>query len=210
MTKKRLRVLLLAGATVLVCLVLIVACTYALFSGSVKVDNHLQAGTLKMTLVREKLTSYNLAADGNMTETTDDTSSDFTEATDNNIFGFTDSIRIVPMSSFTADMVIKNEGDIAFVYWVEIVFDPTSNSQAFAEQLTLSVTPEGGETQTKSLKDGLSLGSDTDELGTVDLGGEAKFSVTVTFDNLEDEVNNSARDSEVSFDLIVHAVQATA
>lgn len=208
MTKRTIRLLLLALVAVLCCLALLIGSTFALFTDSVSVKNHLRAGTLKVSLVREKLTSYNITDDGSMKLDTDDSIVDFTESTKANVFGFSEDDRIVPTSYFIADMVISNSSDVAFVYWIEIVLKTDKSAAELAEQLT--VTVKHGEAETsQSLNNGLSVGSSENTLGTVLVGEEAKFSVTIEFKNLENSVNDTAQDKEVFFDLVVYAVQAT-
>lgn len=205
MAKSKWRILIVALATVLCCLALLITGTYALFSDTVTVENHLRAGTLKVTLVRENLTSYNVADDGTMTYTTNGTKTDFTNKTSENIFDIKDDTVIVPMSYFTADMVITNSGDVAFVYWIEVVTDADNTDKEFASQLTITV--KHGETETsQSLDKGLAVGNSSNALGTVLVGGEAEFSVSLKFEDVSD--NNLAKLQKASFDLVVYAVQA--
>lgn len=208
MSKSNMRFLLMALATVLCCIALLIAGTYALFTDSVTIENHLRAGTLKVSLVREKLTSHNLAADGTMETVTDEEKVDFTNTTTANVFGLTESTYIVPTSYFTADMVISNKSDVAFVYWIELALDIESSNVELAEQLTVTVK-HGEAEMSQPLSKGLLVGSSANTIGTVLVGEETKFSVSIKFENLENVVNNTAQAQEVFFDLAVYAVQAT-
>lgn len=208
MTKSKMRLLLLALATVLCCIALLIVGTYALFTDSVTIENHLRAGTLKISLVREKLTSHNIAPDGTMDTVTDEEVVDFTKATTANVFGLTEGTYIVPTSYFTADMVISNRSDVAFVYWIELVLDIEKSDAELAEQLTVTVK-HGEVERSQPLSKGLLVGSSADTLGTVLVGEEAKFSVSMKFENLENPVNDMAQAQKVFFDLAIYAVQAT-
>ena len=55
------------------------------------------------------------------------------------------------------------------------------------------------------LANSLSVGSETSYVGQLAVNTSAEFKVKIVFENLS--INNDAQDDEVSFDLIVHAVQ---
>lgn len=75
---KKLRALLSAALTIMLSVSIGVAGTYALFSDSAEVTNHLQAGTLELGLTRTKLVkSVPDAATGMPTKTEDATARDF-------------------------------------------------------------------------------------------------------------------------------------
>lgn len=210
MTKKH-SVLILSFVTVLLAVALVVGATYALFSDSATVTNHLEAGTLKVQLYRYSLESTKLKG-GELTTETDDTDKSFTEGTNDNIFGIEEGDLIVPGCAFTAGMRIENNGSIAFGYWVEIVLDGdvADNNLALAEQLKLTVTPNGQKAEVQYLSDGLTMGSDSAPVATVSVDGNATFTVSVEFVNSSSDVNNAAQAGQVTFDLIVHAVQLIA
>lgn len=213
MSHSKSRILLMALATVLCCLALIVGATYALFTDRVSVTNHLQAGTLKLTLVREKLTSHNLDPEGSgyMKNEEDEDEMDFTDPTDKNIFGLSESVLIVPTSTFTADMRIEHgtDSNVAFGYWIEIVLNTDDSDAELAEQLKVTVTYGDNEEAVKYLNQGLTIGSDAAPIETIGVGETAEFSVTLEFVNLDNATNNLAQGQNVYFDLIVHAVQST-
>ena len=197
--------LLLAFMTIAVCLALLVTGTYALFSTQVGVENHLVAGNLSVTLVRDKLVTVSLGENGHLTRTTDEGDKDFTNATKENLFGIEEGVKIAPDCSFTADMVLTNSGSVAISYWIEIKLEGTANE--LAEQLLVTVASKDVPVKEvgKSLKDGLTLGSEEDGVGIVEVKSSANFSVTVEFQDLD--TNNDAQGQEVTFDLIVHAIQ---
>lgn len=196
------RKLLLALFAIAVALALVVGGTYALFSAQVNVENHLFAGNLSAKLVRENLETVSLAENGRLTKTTDSAEKDFTKATSENLFGLTDGTKIAPGCKFTASMVLTNDGSVAFSYWIEVKLKSESNK--LAEQL--KVTVKAGETENgQALSTSLTVGSDEEGLGVVEVGQTAKFSVTVEFTNVDG--NNEAMSQEAEFDFIVHAIQ---
>lgn len=207
---KKSSVVVLALVTALLALALIMGITLALFNDRAEVTNHLQAGTLKVELYRDSLESVRLNEEGLLVATAKDTESkDFTGSSNENIFEIKDGEYVVPGSAFTAGMRLVNVGDVAFGYWIELkVTVDGKESQALAEQLKLSVTPESGSAlNTTFAANEFKLGSDEAPVATVLVGEEGKFTVTVVFDNNDN--NNDAQLGQVSFDLIVHAIQIT-
>ncbi len=203
--EKASRKLLLAFLTIAVCIALLIGGTYALFSAQIGVENHLVAGNLSATLVRENLETVSLAENGHLTRTTNGEDKDFTNAGKNNLFDLEEGVKIAPGCRFTADMVLTNNGSVAFSYWIEVKLKGDSN--VLAEQL--KVTVKTGETQTeKFLKDGLSVGSEADGIGVVEVGANAQFSVSVEF--LDLDTNNDAQNQTVEFDFVVYALQDAA
>ena len=202
---KRMRSIQLALITVLLCITMIAGGTYALFSDQVKLSNHLSAGNLKVSLYRTNLVTKTLdTTTGYLVDGGDDSTVDFTNSTDN-VFGIANGTALVPESSYDATMMIKNEGSVAFAYWIEIVFDD-SDDLAFADQITITVTI-GGKNLSVALSEGLTIGSESAPIGKVTVNASQSFNVKAVFENLA--TNNDAKGQEVSFDLIVHAVQAT-
>ena len=219
MTTKK-RSILLTVLTLMLCVALIAGGTYALFSDKVTLQNHMQAGELDVKLYRAKLVAKALnPATGLLTSGTPDTTIiDFSNPENNgvNVFGLTENDKIVPECVYTADMLIKNETDVAFGYWIELVFDSslyTGNNAELANQLevTVTVTDENGEA--KRLTDSAAVfGSDTAPIGilTKEVGkDEATFTISVKFVGLDHAVNNKAQGGEIYFDIVVHAVQVT-
>ncbi len=200
--------LLVSCSVILLCMCIIVGMSYALFSDSVSVKNHLQAGTLDITLTRTNLVYNVLGDDGFLSETevTDDIN--FTDGISENVFGIdSKDIRIVPGSYFDADMEISNNGNVAFSYSVKIKLAEESNS--LAEQLRVTVTHPDNTTTTKLLSELTGTGLDIAVGEMTAQDSSQKFSVRVDFVNLNSEINNSAQSETTSFDLIVTAVQKT-
>ena len=213
------RSVLLSVMTLMLCLALVAGGTYALFTAQVKLTTHLQAGTLNITLIRTKLTTKSLdPATGYLTDTTNDKDIDFSKPADKNdpnaenknVFDITDETLIVPGCSYAADMKIINNSDVAFGYWLEIVFEDNVD-KTLAEQLKITVKTSDPE---KSVSGYLS--ANAGELGAKDApievlakGSSALFTITVEFCDLDESVNNLAKLTSFDFDLVVHAVQVT-
>lgn len=207
-TIRRKRVMLVSGAVILLCFCMIVGATYALFTDSISAVNHLQAGTLNITLDRIALTTRTLDDKGYLVSETNENKVSFTNSSTANLFGLTEATRIVPGSYFDATLAIGNGGNVAFTYGITIRMNGTSN--ALAEQLQVTVYhPDGSETVKKlsELAEGLSITAG--EMSTV--ADVQTFRVKVEFCNLDNDgsINNAAQTLGADFDLIVTAVQAT-
>lgn len=202
---KKLRALLSAALMIMLSVSIAVAGTYALFSDSVEVTNHLQAGTLELGLTRTKLVkSVPDATTGMPTKTEDATARDFSAATSENVFGIGDE-KIAPGSWYEVEMRVINKGTVAFNYRVAIELDSatTAENLAFAEQLTVYVNgaAEGTKLSDCKIENGKIIVSDklVQKNAT-----EEKFTVKIVFNSL---AGNAAQGKEVTFDLIVMAEQ---
>lgn len=203
---KRNRILLIACSVILLCTCIITGVSYALFTDSISVNNHLQAGKLDVTLVRTDLTYCILNSEGVLETVTVTDDLDFTTSTEENVFGIDASgMKVVPGSYFVAKMQMGNNGNVAFTYNVSISLLEGNN--ALAEQLTVKVTHPNGSITTKKLSEltsGLTITAGT--MGKTDTVQE--FTVAVSFDDVN--TNNAAMNKSVVFDLVVTAEQATA
>ena len=202
-SRNRKRALLISGSVILLCLTVIVGMTFTLFTDNEIVNNHLRAGDLDITLVRTKLVSTYLTERGYLDTATDDRVKDFTNSTNENVFAANGAL-IVPKSKYAAEMQISNNGDVAFGYWVEIVYTGLADIE-LAEQISVTVNTA----DSKLLNEGLTVGSGSDPIAVLAVGEASKFTVTVEFLDLDNSVNNMAQGDSVTFDLIVHAVQYT-
>ena len=218
MTKSK-RSVLLAVLTLMLCLALVAGGTYALFTDQVTLKNHLQAGTMDITLIRTNLKTKSLNdATGFLVETENPEDVDFSKPYDpndpnsknENVFDITDETLIVPGCVYSAEMQIANNTDVAFGYWLEIVFDDKVDL-TLAEQLKITVkTADDNKSISKLVKDSAGLiGAEGDPIGILAKTGSALFTVTVEFCDLDHSVNNNAKSTSFDFDLIVHAVQVT-
>lgn len=214
---KQKRVLLLSCSVIVLCICILAGMSYALFSDSISVGNHLRAGNLKISLKRTGLEYSALNADGELDVTTITGSLNLTTSSENNVFGIDSSnIRIAPGSYFDADLEIANVGNTAFTYAVSVKL--LGNDTALTDQLKVIVTDCDGNRQEAMLSElagGLQI--DTGKMKVGD--GAQKFNVRVEFvDDVEynrgrpaDEHvnNNDAQSKTAAFDLIVTATQAT-
>lgn len=203
--KKKIFVILVALA--LCAMFITIGATYAMLEESFSTRNHLIAGTLQATLVRQKLTTVNIGDDGNFETVVDDADLNFTAVTNENIFGLTETTVAAPGSSFSAEMNLANNGNVAFRYYVEVTYNSIVSDQDFASMLKITVESEKGERREALLKDGLTLGSGDSGLGEVAAGKSETFTVTLEF--LDDKNNNKVENKFVMFDLVIHAVQKT-
>lgn len=188
------------------CLALVAVGTYALFSSSAEIKNHLQAGKLDVTLTRTKLTTYSLNGDGELEKTENNDTVDFSEVTERNVFDVDGDVLFVPLCWYSAEMQIKNDGNVTFGYWIEVVYDENTYV-ALADQIMLTITTEGGSINKKLSECRGFIGSSGDPIGILDASETADFTVTIEFLNLEGKENNEAAASRVEFDVFVYAVQ---
>ena len=190
---------------VLCCLALAIGISYGLYDETVSIQTHLVAGSLKATLERVKLTTYNIGSDGNFSNVVDDSVKDFSTETQDNIFGITEGTQIAPGSTFTAEMRIANGGNVAFYYYIETMYNTMVSDNTFASMLQLTVSAENGVQREVRLSDGLTQGTEDEAIGTVNVGETKNFTVTLKF--LDDENNNKVENKFVLFDICIHAVQ---
>ena len=235
----RKRALLVSGSVILLCMTIIVGMTWALFTDTRTLTNHLKAGDLSITLVRNSLTTKTLDGDGYLgTEKTynsiaDGGKVDFTEANNMSVFklypnGQSDNNNtetIVPGSSYSANMTISNnDSDVAFVYWMGVVINSTDEEIGDLSNLvTITVTDPADPTATPKAVDFsnklMFIGSDADPIGTMEPGSAPQsFTVTLSFKDsgytIDSEGNlstddNSAMGDNIDFDIVVYAVQKT-
>ena len=216
----RKRLLLVSGSVILLCFTIIVGMTWALFTDTQNVSNHLVAGDLEISLARVELTKTTLNGSGFLEtpDQPDTTRVEFDDNNDENVFGIEEGEVIVPGSSFVAKMEIKNESDAAFGYWIEIKCDDADAQTTLAQQLSITVTTDQGYSST--IASGLKVGAPDNYIGVVGIDAASNtqyFTVTVTFEDegftFEDGVlsseNDPAQTKDVNFDLVVYAVQVT-
>lgn len=208
--RKKTLVLTFSIVVIVICLSLITMGTYALFSDTVTIEHHLQAGSLDVKLERTYLESKTLGFDGYLSYVTNDELVDFTDSTSetSNVFDLKGDELVAPGSSYEATMKLTNNGTVAFGYWIEINLKD-ENPSDLAKQVKVIVTTydqDGKEVITEVyLENGLSVGSETAYVGKLAVNSSANFKVKVLFEDLS--INNDAQNDEVNFDLIVHAVQ---
>lgn len=207
---KNVKKLVLAMLSIMLCMTTVVVGTFALFTDNVKVTNHLQSGTLEVTLERESATRLILDTDGYLVEKSVG-AQDFSGATGENLFGLEGGDKIVPGSELTANMKISNNSTVAFGYYVKVVLstdDGKVSDDILAKQLKITIN--GDRVMSAKLSDGLVVGGEDDFIASVGVGESKTFSVKVEFVNDATDTsinNNDAMAREVYVDFIVCAVQ---
>lgn len=207
MGKSKVRTLLMSCVMMMLCVAMIVGGTFALWSDSAKVENHLTAGTLKVKLERISLAKTYLDNETGYLVTTapDTTIVNFTDTNtaDDNVFGINNDEKVVPCSVYEAKLRLTNNGDVAFTY--DVIIKLNSASNALAEQLKIYIDGDDKGTLDEYAVDGKAIIA-TQTMAKNDAAKE--FTVKIQFIN-DDDVNNDAQDKEVKFDLLVNAVQKT-
>ena len=212
--KRRTALLLTTLVGIMLGVSLLIGGTYALFSAKASISNHLKAGNLNVSLLRTSYTKTYISSNGYLSTKTDNTETDFTGTTGQNVFGIESGEVIVPTSSYIANMKLMNgkkngstyvKSSVAFTYNVKLSVGSGSDA-ALTEQLDVTIK-QGSSTVSKKLSE---FGTESTLFsGTMNLTESYKeFSVSLTFADLK--TNNSAQNAEANFDLIVEAVQATA
>jgi hypothetical protein len=193
---------------------IIVGMTWTLFTDTQEISNHLKAGDLSITLKRTELIKTTLNVEGKLVESAPDTTTiNFSNPTDENMFGLAEGEKIVPGTKYVAKMRIENHSDVAFGYWIEIVCTNKNGGEDLAKQLKVTVQTDS--TSSAFVGDGLIVkGSDGGYVGELLVGSYEEFTVTVEFldsfvadNNIAN--NDLAQGEFLAFDLVVHAVQAT-
>ena len=197
------RAIITSAALIILCLAIIIGTTAALFSDQETVVNHLRAGDLDITLERIKLTSTYVNNKGFLESYTTTDIKDFTNETSDNVFALEGAL-IVPQSKYSAEMRVSNNSDVAFAYWVEIIYTGMIGVE-LADQIKVVIdTAEG-----KMLSEGLKVGSETNPIAILGVGDFDTFTASIEFLDLASVINNAAQGDSVTFDLVVHAVQYT-
>ena len=207
MGKSKVRTLLMSCVMIMLCAVLLIGGTFALWTDSAKVENHLVAGKLKVKLERISLTKTYLNNETGYLVTTDPDTTivDFTNTNtaNANVFGIDNGEKVVPCSQYEATLRLSNNGDVAFSY--DVIIKLTSASNALAEQLKVYIDGEDKGTLDEYAVDGKAIIS-TQTMAKNDVAKEFTIKVEFVDDN---DVNKDAQEKEVKFDLMVNAVQLT-
>lgn len=210
------------------CVVLLIGGTYALFTGNVEVNNHLSAGNLKVGLTRVSYKEHNLDERGVLTDKIDDTVIDLTQ--DGKEIFTVD--KAVPTSWYEATIEVSNLGSAAFDYGMRILwtdmqvddekYDETlhKNDEILAAQIQITVTSskiadadadgqdENGTNYVQFMLDKCADPENDISLGYL-LKNEGTNSFTVKAEFLNNEVNNAAMLASLTFDVQVFATQKT-
>ena len=190
-------------AVAVVCAAIVVLSLILLFADD-DVDNHIVIdkpikpvqGELDLKLVRERLQTVTIDADGLPALNVSDRFTDFSNSKEN-IFGITENMLIGPKCYFAANMAISNSKPYSFEYWLEIV--PQDGGNLLVDQLELTVTIEGETFVKRTLQSGLT----TKIFPVVNVGETARFSVRLEYLDVQD--NDLTKNTTLAFDMIVHA-----
>lgn len=201
--QKKFKVLFISYIVILFCTVLIVGGTFSLFTDSVKVVNHLQAGSLDVELIRTNLEYTKINELGYLEVVKDNDNFDFTNKVDANIFGISDdNLKIIPGSYFNVTLDLINKGNVAFEYSVKFVLNCKENE--LIKQLNVEIIDQNGNIKVKRFNEFIE--DETILIGEMDnFNNKETFNIKITFLDLEE--NNIAKDENLSFDLVVKAVQ---
>ena len=213
----RVRTLIMSGSVILMAMAIVGGMTWALFTDTQNVTNHLRAGDLSITLKRTELTKTTLNTYGYIEDYQVQTSNDkpvtFSKSTDKNVFDIGEDEKIVPGCKYVAKMKIENNSDVAFGYWIGIDCVDKTQGANLAKQL--KVTVNTGSDSSAFVNDGLLVrGEEVNYIEKLAIGASAEFTVTVEFldsfiDENNIESNDLAQGESLSFDLVVYAVQVT-
>ena len=201
--KEKFKLLFISYIVILLCTVLIIGGTFSLFTDSVTVKNHLQAGTLNVELVRTNLKYTKINEDGYFDVIENNKRLNFTKPLKNNIFGIEDeSLMIIPGSYFDTTMELINNGNVPFEYSVMIIINQEINS--LFEQLEVEIVDSESNIFKKKLSDFVDGNSFMiGEMNSIE--NKENFKIKISF--LNDVNNNLAMSLAVEFDLIVSATQ---
>ncbi len=199
--------LLLSMLALCLCTVVVIGATYALFTDTVTVNNHLSAGNLKVGLHRISFKETTLGDSGLLEDKTPNTDRIDLTLDNSKVFNI---LGAVPESIYTAEIEVSNHGTVAFDYGVRVLWapndDPDDTDEDFAEQLEITIKSEKLDAPVTFL---LSECQDKN----IDLGfllwnkGVETFTVEVKFLSLAG--NNNVRLGSIDFDIQVYATQKT-
>lgn len=172
------RTVLLSVMVITLCMMLLVTGTYALFTDTAKISNHLQARNLNLKLERVGLEGNTLNAKGELetkTYTASEAYHHYTDGDETDVFDaknllvapgfYREATLRLSHEKFNADEGLSEEAyktkygeesGVAYKYWLELRLDSAKNEeldwQALASQLMITVSQkaaDGSETYTK-------------------------------------------------------------
>ena len=211
MNNTKAKVLLYVCVALLLATSVGVGVSYALFTDSVEVQNHLEAGTLDVTLKRTSLEYTLLNKEGYLEKQTAG-ELDLTKATAENVFGLdSTTTKIVPYSYFDAQLAIGNNGNVAFDYSVEIKLFTENEKEAneLAKQLKVTITNADGVVVAEYMLSDLHGEANCEVKAGHMKANETEHTFGVKVEFVNSENNNDAKSQTAVFDLYVKATQAT-
>ena len=209
MNKKR--VLVLTFSIILLCISIVCGTTYALFTEKIIINNHLQAGFLDVSLVRTNLKYNVLKEDGYFEEKEIQENRDFTSLKNESIFGINEETTlIVPGSYYEVELELRNKGNVAIDYIINIVVNDDINE--LSKQIKVQLIENNQVVKENTLEE-IKNNNFIISKGEMKVDEKTcKFTIRIEFmdDLLVDNINNNlAQNKETMFDLCVEAVQKT-
>ena len=215
-----LKSIVIAVLTIVVCVGIVTASTLAVFTSSMLVENHLEAGTLNVKLERTKLEKTGLNDDGLLeTYPVDNSVIEYTGKNTVNVLGLGTDELIVPGLDCKSTLRLTNGGNIAFTYNIKLVVkgDAAGAMNALGEQLVFTAVTEEG-TYSKTFGE-IGLNNYVIASGSMLVGDPAEtFTVQLQFkdydkgpgaDTVLGTTNNKAQGKSFYFDIVIEAVQRT-
>lgn len=218
MNKSSVKIISFASFTLVVCMLLLVTVTYALFTANKTVTNHLTAGNLNIQLVRESGEKKVLDEKGYL-KTESLAEQNFTNDSTENIFGIENGEYAVPGAVYQAKMKIVNgknsEGTdrstVAFDYevYLSLTIGEKAEDISLANNLIVTITDENDEVISSGKLSEYQNGIANSKVKILEgimtkLDVSKSFTIKVEFPS---ESNNDAQNGKVAFDLYVNAVQ---
>lgn len=204
---KRLKIIISVVTAVIVCA--FAAVSIVLVLNKKDGIDHLITDENGFTLVRNSLNFYETDESGVERRKTDNSVTDFTDPSNDNIFGLTGSVTVSPGSKITANMEIANTSDSSFVYWLGLNLNGNENELFEQLKITVKVSDSPLQTEAVFVNGQAMLGNASQPIAKVLDGNSSEFSVTVEFKH-NSSLNDGAQNQTAVFDLVVYAVpQAT-
>ena len=183
----------------------VVIATYSILGKPEDGTTYLRAGSLELELVRTGL-DYCVPNDsGYLERVVLSEETDFTDSTEEGIFGKGGSTALVPGSYLDATMELRNRGTVAVAYRIEL--RATGERNALAEQLTVTLRSADGTVTSfplAELPDGAILLEGS--MGANE--SSQSFGLRIEFPDRSD--NNAAKGAMAGLDFLITATQATA
>lgn len=209
------KAIVMSAVVTLLCVGLIVAATFALFSASRSTSVHLSAGKLDAGLYLTARDGVEIGTDGRFVDVASPEQPVNLEDDGSAIFSFE---KVVPTMWQSATLRVTNNGStVAFNYSVSVVgieANEAATDAGLLSRLRVTVTDSQKKETTFTLADAGTKGQNID-LGTVAATANAygEFTVRVEFLNNADGTIEDSSDfagATVDFDLTVECVQVTA
>mgnify|MGYP000759577303 CR=1 FL=1 len=212
----RTKAIIIAAVTALLSAGLLVAATFALFSDSVKVVNHLEAGTLDVSLY--KISETSLIADEHGVIPAAPVTKDYADApidledSEASVFALGNC---VPGIWQEVTLRIVNNGSVAFDYSVAIVVtsEIEGKTELLAEQLMVTVSNASGQEVVQPFSLAVAQERGAIALGSlIEANSSAEFKIKIALPANEGSLDSGAEGAtimgaRIDFDLSVKAQQ---